>query len=111
MKKNRTLWIVIITIVAVALLAAGGYALFRLGYARGLTSSVGELAENWPHRELGDRFGSWMHHTRLPRFASGHGYWGFPLVGGLFGLLLGGGVLALAVYGFVRLVRRNASDK
>ncbi|MGD2253263.1 MAG: hypothetical protein PVF70_10165 [Anaerolineales bacterium] len=113
MKKNRTLLIVIVTIVAVALLAAGGYALFRLGYARGLATSVGELSEGWRHHEWGNRTSSWMEHGRHPRIGVGfeHSYWGFPLVRGLLGFLLGGGVLALAVYGFVSLVRRNPSDK
>jgi hypothetical protein len=109
MKKNRTLLIVILTIVAVALLAAGGYALFRLGYARGLATSVGELSEGWRHHEWGNRLSSWMEHSRLPRFAFGHGHWGFPLAGRLFGLLLGGGILALAVYGVISLVRRTRS--
>jgi hypothetical protein len=111
MKKNRTLLIVIVTIVAVALLAAGGYALFRLGYARGLATSVGELAESWPRHSFGERFSPWTHHGRLPRFGGGHNLWGFTLVRGLVGFLLGGGVLALAVYGFVSLVRRNPPAK
>jgi hypothetical protein len=115
MSKSRIFWIVLITVVIIAALAGGGYALYRYGYARGMAAEVGEFLRGRLSGELGE--GEWIelgehsmpwgrHMGFMPRsrwFGHMPGFWG----GGLIGLVLGGGILALAVYGAISLVRRN----
>ncbi|MFN2149911.1 MAG: hypothetical protein ACK2T2_16115, partial [Anaerolineales bacterium] len=42
--RKSSIWItILVTVVVVALLAAGGYALFRLGYVRGVADAAGGM--------------------------------------------------------------------
>ena len=116
MSKNKTFWIVLISIVAVLALAAGGYALYRWGFARGTSIDMAELMRERFSGEPGDwGFGEymmpWGHHSSMRGigfrgYSMPHFWWG----GGLIGLLLGGGVLALAVYGLIALLRRDGTS-
>jgi hypothetical protein len=116
MSKRKVFWVVLITIVAVFALAAGGYALYRWGYARGVAADMGEIVCS----HFSDELPAFDRHMLGGRMA----YWGqmdgvgflsrttmpFHWVGGLFGVLLGTGVLALAGYGVVSLIRGGNSS-
>lgn len=120
MSNRKTFWIVLISIVAVLVLAAGGYALYRWGFARGVAVEMPELIRS-PMLlqrggeevfEFGEYMMPWGHHSGM-RVTGMYGYsmphymwWG----GGFFALLLGGGVLALAVYGLIALLRRDGTS-
>jgi len=119
MSKNKVFWTVLISVVAVVAVLAGGYALYRVGYARGITGDAdvflsGRFAGRLPGElgdldrgEMGEHFMPWIHRGGMMSF-SGRGYtMPFHRCGGFIGLLLGGGVLALAVYGGISLVRKN----
>jgi hypothetical protein len=111
MSNRKVFWIVLISIVAVLAVAAGGYALYRWGYARGATSEVAELIQDRYSGDVDDfhmhEFGDTsMRGIGFRGYSMPHLGWG----GGFFGLLLGGGVLALAVYGVISLVRKSKSS-
>ena len=119
MSKRNIFWIVLATVVVILALAAGGYALYRYGYMRGMAAETGTGCMTFfaDHMRgmIGERtrldvgegmmplrqYGGFM--TTSSRFSHMPFSWGR----GLIGLLLGGGVLALAVYGVISLVRRN----
>jgi hypothetical protein len=117
MSKSKVFWIVLISVVAVVAVFAGGYALYRVGYARGTTGDAGAfMSGRFDGHMFGDlddvdehfmpwvRRGGMMSHSGRGYFMPG--YWG----AGFFGLLLGGGLLALAIYGGISLVRRNSAS-
>ena len=115
-KTTKTILTVLLTLVAVAVLVGGGYALYRWGYARGMAADCGgllwegwgeRLSGDWDRPELGEHIMPWAPHSRMLPYSSRLSFNPFWWVGGLFGLLLGGGVLALAVYGVIQLVRSN----
>ncbi|MGD8813598.1 MAG: hypothetical protein PVI78_03895 [Anaerolineales bacterium] len=132
MSRKTTIFLtVLITVVAIAVLAGGGYALYRLGYARGQAAESGglmwnRLMERFPgamnlpelRERLGDRFPgaleahemgehimAWPQQNNLSHFPSQFGFSPFSILIGGFHLLIGAGVLALAVYGAIHLVR------
>ncbi len=118
MSKSKTFWIVLVSVIGVLAILAGGYGLYRLGYARGAGSEMVELMqdrfsddEDFHMHEFGEHMMPLGRHTGM-RGIGFHGYsmphlgWG----GGFFGLLLGGGIVALAVYGVISLVRKNKSS-
>ncbi len=115
MSKNRIFWIVLISVVVVAALAVGGYALYRWGYARGLAADAraiirGDLPEELGELErfeLGEPIIPWGRRMVFMPHSVRLGYTPFFWGAGLVGLILGGGVLALAVYGVISLVRRG----
>jgi len=121
MSKSKVFWIVLISVVAVVAVLAGGYALYRVGYARGTTGDAGaflsgRFAGRLPgelgdldRAEMFDHFKPGIHRGGMMNFR-GRGYTPFHRCGGFIGLLLGGGVLALAVYGGISLVRRNSAS-
>jgi hypothetical protein len=127
MRKTRIWLIVLLTIVAVAALAAGGYGIYRLGYAHAAAGATGAEAGKWmgawpghrslPNlpqdfpRESGEGFAPFFRRGALPMWGMHQRFGAFPILGGLFGLLLGGGILALAVYGIISLVRQSRSAK
>jgi hypothetical protein len=111
--RKSSIWItILVTVVVVALLAAGGYALFRLGYVRGVADAAGGvmmrsfdgriqpynrgIAPGWNHPGL-DIYGM---HSRM--------YGGFSAFGWLPGLLLLVGVVALVVIAVNGLSHRNS---
>jgi hypothetical protein len=115
MSKSKVFWIVLISVVAVVAVLAGGYALYRVGYARGTTGDAGaflsgrllgdlDRADRFDHFMPGIHRGGMMSYGGRGYFMPG--YW----CAGFIGLLLGGGVLALAVYGGISLVRRNSAS-
>jgi hypothetical protein len=127
MRKTRIWLIVLVTIVGVAALAAGGYGIYRLGYAHAAAEATGveggkwvgawpghrslpNLPEDFP-RQSGEGFAPFSRRGALPMWGMHQRFGAFPILGGLFGLLFGGGILALAVYGVISLVRRNRSSK
>jgi hypothetical protein len=115
MSRSRIFWIVLITVVIVAALAGSAYAIYRYGYARGMTVDArGFLGEHLPGElgegewfEFGEHIMPWGRHRGMMGFSRGYGYSPFFWGGGLIGLVLGGGILALAVYGVISLVRKN----
>jgi len=114
MSKSKVFWIVLISVVAVVAVLAGGYALYRVGYARGTTGDAGtflsgRLIGDLDRAEMFDHFKPGIHRGGMMNFR-GRGYTPFHRCGGFIGLLLGGGVLALAVYGGISLVRRNSAS-
>lgn len=119
MSNRKTFWIVLISIVAVLVIAAGGYALYRWGYARGVAIELPEFMDRpfmvqragGEDLEFGEPIMPWGRHTGmhgigLRGYAMPHFWWG----GGFFALLIGGGVLALAVYGLIVLLRRDGTS-
>lgn len=115
--KRGNIWITVaVTVVIVALLAAGGYALFRLGYARGVADAAGGLMM----RGLEGRFGSqgmhpfanemgpgWNHPDLYMYGMHSRSIGRFPAFGWLPGLLLLVGVIALVVIAVNGLTRRS----
>jgi heme exporter protein D len=115
--RTSRIWItVIVTVVVLALLAAGGYALFRLGYARGVANAAGGLMLRGPEGRFGgeglrpfahEMMPGWNHpglnvygmHTRTV------GY--HPAFGWFLGLLLVAGVVALVVIAINGLSQRT----
>ena len=112
--RRSSIWItILVTVVVLALLAAGGYALFRLGYVRGVADAAGGgimrgfegrlqpftrgTAPGWNHPGL-DMYG--MGTRSISRF---------PIFGWLPGLLLLVGVVALVVIAVNGLSRRNSN--
>jgi hypothetical protein len=73
MSNRKVFWIVLISIVAVLAVAAGGYALYRWGYARGATSEVAELiqdrysgdVDDFHMHEFGEQMMPWGRHTSM----------------------------------------------
>jgi hypothetical protein len=137
MSKKTTIFLtVVITIAAIAVLAGGGYALYRWGYARGLAAGSGEmlwdrLGERLPaflnspeqRERLGERIPGaleryetsenimpWNHQTNLSRFPGRFSFSPFSMLIGGVHLLVGAGVLALAVYGAIHLVRSGKAN-
>jgi hypothetical protein len=140
MSRKTTIFLtVLITVVAIAVLAGGGYALYRWGYARGQAAEAGglmwnRLMERFPgamnlpelRERLGDRFPgamegyemgehimAWPRQSNLSHFPSQFGFSPFIVLIGGFHLLIGAGVLALAVYGAIHLMRsgKTTADK
>jgi hypothetical protein len=119
MSNRKTFWIVLISIVGVLAILAGGYALYRWGYARGASSEMVEFMsdrfsgehDGFHMHEFGEQMMPWGRQTGM----HGIGFRGVSMPhlwrgGGFIGLLLGGGVLALAVYGVISLVRTSKSS-
>ena len=119
MSKRKTLWIVLISIVAVLVLAAGGYALYRYGYARGASAEMTEVMrehcsgelEVFHMHEFDEHMMPLGRHTGMRGIGLRGTYMPHFWFGGIISLLLGGGVLALAVYGAISLVRRNKASE
>lgn len=119
MTKTKIFTTVLIIVIAIAILSAGGFTLYRFGYAQGLSASVGEIVGGRFSRDFGDRFtpGFGGHFTPelrrggLPMFGMRQPFSTFPLFRGIFGLLLLVGVVALVVIGINSLIRRNPSSK
>lgn len=118
MSKTNIFTTILVMVIAIAVLAAGGFALYRYGYAQGLSVSVGEIVGDRFGRDFGDRFtpGFGGHFTPelrrggLPMFGIRQPFSAFPLFWSIFGLLLLVGVVALVVIGINSLIRRNPSS-
>ncbi|HEY69913.1 MAG TPA: hypothetical protein G4O08_04935 [Anaerolineae bacterium] len=132
MSKKMTIFLtVVITLVAIAVLAGGGYALYRWGYLRGLAADTGglmgvhiidqptgALVQPEVRERLGERFPGALerfetsepimtltHQANLSRFPGRFSFSPLSILVGGIHLLVGAGVLALAVYGGIQLVR------
>jgi hypothetical protein len=123
MSNRRIVATVLITLVLLAILAAGGYALYRVGYERGLTqSAVGLMMQGFDGR-FGDTRGLPFHNFgdsdgmrgRMPMFGYAHpGFREFTPFGGFAGLLLIIGVAALvfiAVNGWLGRSKSKAVEE
>ncbi len=139
MSKKMTIFLtVMITLVAIAVLAGGGYALYRWGYMRGLAAETGGLmgvhiieqpTGTLVQPELRERLGNQLpgiveqretgriimpwNQNNLSRIADRFSFSPLAILVGGFHLLIGAGVLALAVYGAIQLVRsrKTTADK
>ena len=107
MERSKTITTVLITVLVIAILAAGGFALYRLGYTRGLSASVGDSFGGWFSRGFGGRSMPDLPRGGFHMFGTRQAYSAFPFIGGIFGLVLFGGIVALAIFGIVSLIRRN----
>lgn len=102
MSKKQIIVYVLVSLIIIAALAVGGYALYRLGYSHGLRE-VSQLP--FEKRLIPD-----FPHRSLPRIWNYRGYIGFPLLFNFPGFLLGLGVIALvvlAVIGIVKILQPN----
>jgi hypothetical protein len=105
MKANRVLLTVLLVVLVVGLLAAGGWALYRLGYAHGGAAAAADVLPEGLFRQFGGR----MPHMFDGRFPGGfrqgvipwgsmhQPYLGFPFLSWGLGALLVVGVIALVV--------------
>ena len=136
MSKKMTIFLtVMITLVAIAVLAGGGYALYRWGYMRGLAAESGglmgvhiieqpnsalvqpelreRLANQLPgiveQRGTGRIIMPW-NQTNLSHVSNRFSFAPLAILVGGFHLLIGAGVLALAVYGAIQLVRSGRTN-
>ncbi|NIS83475.1 MAG: hypothetical protein GTO14_25500 [Anaerolineales bacterium] len=99
MKINKTLATVIITVTVLAILAAAGLAIYRLGYAHGLTASAGDFMHGCFFRDFWGRF---PHRGIL---GMRQPFFGFSLLRVVPGFLLFVGVVALVVLAVNSLLR------
>lgn len=105
MSTKRTVGYVLLFIIVATVLVGGGYALYRLGYIQGLQAS-----DQFP---FGGRFDQDFRHGFHPGFMTWRGRIGFsPLqtIPGLFSILGGLALIALAITGFVGLIQRRQED-
>ncbi|MEJ2010717.1 MAG: hypothetical protein P8X64_00655 [Anaerolineales bacterium] len=109
--RKSSIWItVLVTVVVLALLAAGGYALFRLGYARGVANAAGGLMLRGPEGRFRGEGIQPFAHNMMPGWnhpgVYSYGMHAQPF-GWFFGLLLVVGVVALVVIAVNSLSQRD----
>jgi hypothetical protein len=121
MNNRRIVVTVLITIVLLAILTAGGFAFYRLGYVRGMSQSAGGFMMQGFDGRFGDDRGMPFHdfagpgrlRERMPMTGFAHpGFSAHTPFGGFSGLLLLIGVIALvviAVNGLSRNRKQNVS--
>lgn len=121
MSNRRIVLTVLITLVLIAILAAGGYALYRLGYVRGMSESAGVMMFQGFDGRFGDDRGLPFREfvspgglrNRMPMAGFSHpGFSAYTPFGGFSGLLILIGVIALvviAVNGLVGKGKQKAS--
>lgn len=98
MSGKKIFLYVLVSLIAVAVLVAGGYAIYRLGYSHGATG-IRELT--FDHRWMPD-----LNRRVVPDFWHSRGYIGFPFLGiipTVFSGLVFIAVITLAVYGAIKL--------
>jgi hypothetical protein len=99
MSSRRVFLYVIVSLIVVAVLVGGGYAIYRLGYVHG---TQGTSSLNFDKRLLPN-----FDRSFAPDFMHRRGYIGFPFMGvipGLFFGLVSLMIIALAVYGGIKLL-------
>lgn len=111
--RKSSIWItVLVTVVVLALLAAGGYALFRLGYVRGVASAAGGLMLRGPESRFGVEGMHPFAHNMMPEW-NHPGIYSYGMraqpFGWFLGLLFIVGVVALVVIAVNGLSQRNRS--
>jgi hypothetical protein len=105
MSGRRIFTVVVIAVLVLAILAAGGNALFRLGYANGASAAAGVPEAGRLNCLQGGPFMPGLGWDGMHEFGRGGGLlfrshmpiMGFGVGGWLFGLLLLAGVVALVV--------------
>lgn len=115
MSRNKIILTVIVTVIVVGALAAGGYALYRLGYAHGQSgTTAGVFGENFGRNfgdrfmpEFRDRFSPEFHRDAMPMFSYRQPLGGFSFFRIIPGFLLVTGVVALAAFGLFTLIRKR----
>lgn len=106
MSRKQIVAYVLVSLVVIAALAVGGYALYRLGYSHGLRE-VSQLP--FEKRLIPD-----FHHRMLPDLPAYRWYIGFPFFFALTRWLLPLGVIALvvlAVIGIIKTFQPNPRPK
>jgi predicted phage tail protein len=106
MSRKQIIGYVLLSLIVIAALAVGGYALYHLGYSHGLRG-VSQLS--FEKRAIPD-----FHHRMLPDLRNYRWHIGFPLFAAFPGLLFGLGVIALvvlAVIGIVKILQPNKRAK
>jgi hypothetical protein len=94
MKINKTVATVLLTVIVLAVLAAAGYAIYRLGYTHGLTTTSGDFMRDRFFHDFGGRF---PHGMRRGGFGMRQPFYGLSLLRVVPGFLLFVGVVALVV--------------
>ena len=105
MSGRRIFTIAVIAVLALAILAAGGNALFRLGYANGMSAAAGLPQAGRLNCIQGGPFMPGLGWDGMHEFGRGGGlpfrshmpFMGFGAGGWVFGLLMFAGVVALVV--------------
>ena len=119
MSNRRVLLTVVITLVVIAIVVAGGFAVYRLGYVRGAAESFAGPMMRGFAGQFGDERSMPFHefngrgdlYQRMPMVGFTHaGLRGQPVFGGLTGLLLIIGVGALVVIAINGLRDKGAQD-
>ncbi len=106
MSRRKVFLYVAFSLIVVAVLVAGGYALYRLGYAHGIEGTRASTL---------DRHGMLDFNRKLvPDHWYSRDYIGFPFafaISRLFSILIFVAFVALAVYGGIRLFSPDARDR
>jgi len=114
--QKRNVWLTaLVAVLVVALLAAGGFALFRLGFVRGLAASAGgamfggRFAGERIQPFAGHMMSGWNHPGLDVYGMHARSYGHFPAFGWLLGLLVLAGAVALVVIAINGLTRNNTN--
>jgi hypothetical protein len=105
MSRRKVFLYIFVSLVAIVVLVAGGYALYRLGYTHG--------AEGASHLPFDRRFMPDFDRRSAPDFWHWRSNVRFPFVGiipGLFSSLVFVAIIALAIYGGIKLLRPESRN-
>jgi hypothetical protein len=109
---KKTVGTIVVTVLVIAVLFAGGYAIYRAGFIQGMAADPGGyLGMRFP-RDLGDRFQGDLnnhfpdyHRRSMPMFGAYPGSW--SIFAGWPGILLLAGVVALVVIAVNWIMNRD----